>query len=107
MRYVGSQFLFAIGGIGSGTVITWMKKLSRDKDKPSSSGVLWKKRGEGINMSKQYYEVAAEIVQEIIKARGQAIAGSGSAAALTRELLSDEAIATTYKAILNAVEQGN
>lgn len=66
-----------------------------------------KKRGGG-NMSKTFYETAAEIVSELLKARGQAIAGIGHAAAtvdLIDKYLSNEAVANAYKEILKAINE--
>lgn len=57
-------------------------------------------------MSRSTIEIAAEIVQELLKARGQAIAGIehvSSQCELIKEYLSDEAVAQTYKTIFKAV----
>jgi hypothetical protein len=59
-------------------------------------------------MAKGFYEVAAEIVQEVIKARGQAISGAGSTGAWQKDLsaiyLSDDAVVELYKKVLKTVE---
>lgn len=65
------------------------------------------RKGDGF-MSKGTYEVAAEIVCELLKARGQAIAGIGHAGLmkdLIDKYLSDEAVAKTYKEIFKAVNE--
>jgi hypothetical protein len=57
-------------------------------------------------MSKPYYEIAAEITQDLIKARGNAISGidnAGTQSNLMNQFLSDAAVASAYKAVLNAV----
>lgn len=53
-------------------------------------------------------EIATEILKELLKARGYAIAGIDHIATqqeLMKEYLSDEAVAKTYKEILNAVRR--
>jgi hypothetical protein len=61
-------------------------------------------------LSKPFHEIAAEILQEVIKARGNALQGIGSSSAATAinniHLLEDEAIVASYKAILTALKQG-
>ncbi|WP_308637708.1 hypothetical protein [Paenibacillus silvisoli] len=57
-------------------------------------------------MSKSFNEIAGEIVQEVIKARAQAIAASGSPKReLIADFLSDEVIAATYLAVFKAVNE--
>lgn len=60
-------------------------------------------------MSKSNLEIAADIVQELLKARGEAIAVVGVKSdialdKLLKEYLSDEAVAKTYKEIFKAVD---
>jgi len=59
-------------------------------------------------MSKSTLEIAAEIVQELLKARSQAISGIEHVAStrnLIEEYLSDEAVVKTYKEIFKAVNR--
>lgn len=61
-------------------------------------------------MAKADYELAAEITQELIKARGIAISGVDAAhsaiASFTQVHLSAEAVADAYKVILKGVREG-
>lgn len=62
----------------------------------------------GIILSKASYEVAAEVVQELLKARGQAISGINSIVTqneLINKYLSDEAVAAAYKVAIDAINQ--
>ncbi|OMD03462.1 hypothetical protein MKX34_17290 [Paenibacillus sp. FSL R5-0636] len=61
-------------------------------------------------MAKTYYEIAADITQELIRARGVALSGIDSAASVVttyaQNHLSDEAAVKAYKEILQAVKDG-
>ncbi|WP_342409839.1 hypothetical protein [Paenibacillus sp. FSL R10-2778] len=61
-------------------------------------------------MAKTYYEIAADITQELIKARGVAVSGVDSAASVVTNYasshLSDESAVIAYKRILQAVKDG-
>ena len=58
-------------------------------------------------MSKSVFEITSEIVQAVVRARGQAIAGSGesrtSKERMIDEYLSNEAVVATYKEIFKAI----
>lgn len=59
-------------------------------------------------MSKTFYEVAAEISQDVFKARAQAISGIEhipTQEKLISQYLSDAAAVSTYKEILKAVNE--
>jgi len=56
-------------------------------------------------MSKPYFEVASDIVQAVVKARGEAIASSTDAGIYVEKYLSDAAISNTYKAVLEALNK--
>jgi len=58
-------------------------------------------------MSKAWDEIASEIVQEVVKARGQAISGVNGPAVetLMKKYLSDEAIAQLLKTVAKAMEE--
>jgi len=58
-------------------------------------------------MSKTSYEIATEIVSELLKARGQAIAGTHPSIMedLIEKYLSDEAVAKTCKEIFKAINE--
>lgn len=63
---------------------------------------------EGVRfVAKPNDEIAAEIVQAVIQARGNAIAGSNHRNEYLEKYLSDAAIAKTYKEILNAINNPN
>ncbi|MEK3776642.1 hypothetical protein MHB85_19270 [Paenibacillus sp. FSL K6-4396] len=54
-------------------------------------------------MSKAYHEIASDIVQAVVKARGEALNTNPDSGAYAETFLSDEAVVNTYKAIFNAV----
>lgn len=59
-------------------------------------------------MSKPYYEVAAEIVQETLKARANAIAGMDYVQGqkdLIETTLSDSAVTALYESVYKALNQ--
>ncbi|MGO4495878.1 hypothetical protein AB4114_08195 [Paenibacillus sp. 2RAB27] len=59
-------------------------------------------------MSKAFYEVAAEVVQEVFRARSQAIAGVEhlpSKKELIEKYLSDEAVVATYDVVTKAIKE--
>ncbi|OUM86659.1 MAG: hypothetical protein BAA01_11685 [Bacillus thermozeamaize] len=58
-------------------------------------------------MSKAWDEIASEIVQEVVKARGQAISGANGQAVeiLMKKYLSDEAITQLLKTVAKAMEE--
>ncbi|MEK5415237.1 hypothetical protein [Paenibacillus sp. FSL L8-0708] len=61
-------------------------------------------------MAKYDYEIAGELTQELIKARGVALSTSQSAAAqvsaVAKEILTAEEVALAYRTILVAVREG-
>ncbi|MFC3802695.1 hypothetical protein [Cohnella sp. GCM10012308] len=61
-------------------------------------------------MGKTDYEIAAEIVQEVIRARGVAISNTGNSSvsatgSLITTYLSDTAVSALYKTILKSVSE--
>lgn len=57
-------------------------------------------------MSKSDHELASEILQELLKARGQALSGMGGTIAHGKAYwLDDSHVVTSYKAIVKAIQE--
>lgn len=59
-------------------------------------------------MAKTFYEVAVEVIQEVVNARSQAIAGIDSVSVkkeLIEKYLSDEAVAATYNTVIKTIKE--
>ncbi|MNC66854.1 hypothetical protein D3C75_1172990 [compost metagenome] len=59
----------------------------------------------GVKLQKLDYEIATELTQEYIRAKGVALSGGDTTSAAVKSVLSAEDVASAFKTILSAVRE--